>query len=52
MVLLLELLSTAGLVVVAVVLVITLAPIPSIPMVNTIVLSVVAATVLVKFCSS
>ncbi len=52
MVLFKELMSTTGLVVVAVVLVVTLAPVPLVPMVDTIVSSVVAATVLAKFCSS
>jgi hypothetical protein len=52
MVLFVDLLSTAGLVVVAVVLVVTLALVPLVPMVNTVVSSVVATTVLAKFCSS
>jgi hypothetical protein len=47
-----ELLSTADLVVIAVVLVVMFASVPSVPMVNVVVLSVVAATVLAKFCSS
>ncbi len=52
MVLFVKLMSTTGLVVVAVVLVIMLAPVPLVPMVDTVVSSLVAATVLAKFCSS
>jgi hypothetical protein len=47
-----ELSSTAGLVVIDVVLVVTLAPVALVPLVDTVVSSVVAATVLAKFCSS